>query len=256
MLKAANLSTPNFAHGFFGRQGGVSAGIYASLNCGPGSRDSRDAVMENRQRAVTALAPAATLVTLYQVHSAEAVTVTQPWEVAQNPKADAMVTDRPGIVLGILTADCAPILLADEQAQIVGAAHAGWNGALAGVADSVVAAMTRLGARPERIRAAIGPCISQAAYEVGPEFEARFRSADSANALFFVPSSRAGHWQFDLPAYVAHRLKQAGVSAVDVLDACTYARDVEFFSYRRTTHRKEPDYGRQLSAICLAGSAL
>jgi YfiH family protein len=252
ILTAANLSAPNIAHGFFGRQGGVSTGIYRSLNCGPGSQDSRDAVMENRKRAIAALMPAATLVTLYQIHSAEAVTVSQPWEIAQNPKADAMATDRPGIVLGILTADCAPILLADEEAQVIGAAHAGWNGALAGITDSVLAAMTRLGARPERIRAAIGPCISQAAYEVGPDFEPRFRAADPANARFFVPSSRAGHWQFDLPAYVAHRLKQAAVASVDALEACTYARDAEFFSYRRTTHRKEPDYGRQLSAIALA----
>jgi polyphenol oxidase len=252
ILTAANLSAPDIAHGFLGRQGGVSTGIYQSLNCGPGSQDSRDAVMENRKRAIAALASASTLVTLYQIHSAEAVTVSQPWEIGQNPKADAMATDRPGLILGILTADCAPILLADEEAQVIGAAHAGWNGALAGITDSVLAAMARLGARPERIRAAIGPCISQAAYEVGPEFEPRFHAADPANARFFAPSSRAGHWRFDLPAYVAHRLKQAGVVSVEALDACTYARDTEFFSYRRTTHRKEPDYGRQLSAIALA----
>jgi YfiH family protein len=251
ILKAANLSVPGIAHGFFGRRGGVSKGIYASLNCGPGSKDSRDDVMENRARATAALAPGATLVTLYQVHSAEAVTVTAPWPIPENPKADAMATDRPGIALGILTADCAPILLTDPKARIIGAAHAGWNGALAGVVESVLAAMERLGAKPERIRAAIGPCISQRAYEVGPEFEARFLSSDANNARFFVRSPQAGHWQFDLPAYVAQRLKEASVESVEVLDVCTYAREDEFFSYRRTTHRKEPDYGRELSAIML-----
>jgi YfiH family protein len=251
ILKSANLSLPGIAHGFFGRVGGVSKGIYASLNCGPGSKDSRDDVMENRARATAALAPDAALVTLYQVHSAEAVTVTAPWPIPENPKADAMVTDRPGIALGILTADCAPILLTDPKAHIIGAAHAGWNGALVGVVESVLAAMERLGAKPERIRAAIGPCISQRAYEVGPEFEPRFVGADANNARFFERSPRAGRWQFDLPAYVAQRLKEASVESVEILDACTYAREDEFFSYRRTTHRKEPDYGRELSAIML-----
>jgi YfiH family protein len=176
--------------------------------------------------------------------------VTEPWEIAQNPKADALVTDKKGISLGILTADCAPILLADREAHVIGAAHAGWNGAISGVTDSVVAAMVKLGAKREGIRAAIGPCISQAAYEVGPEFEARFRAADSANARFFAPSARANHFRFDLPGYVVHRLERLGV-AVEALNACTYAREADFFSYRRTTHRKEPDYGRELSAIVL-----
>ena len=251
-LKSNNLAAPGIAHGFFGRQGGVSTGIYESLNCGPGSKDSRDNVLENRARATAALAAHATLVTLYQVHSAEAVTVTAPWPIPENPKADAMATDRPGIALGILTADCAPILLADPKARIIGAAHAGWNGALAGVVESVLAAMALLGAKPERIRAAIGPCISQKAYEVGPELQLRFVSTDADNARFFARSPRADHWQFDLPAYVAQRLKRAGVESVDIIDACTYAREDEFFSYRRTTHRKEPDYGRELSAIMLA----
>jgi YfiH family protein len=252
ILKSANLAVPGIAHGFFGRQGGVSKGVYESLNCGPGSKDSRDAVMENRARATAALSPAANLVTLYQVHSAQAVTVAAPWPIPENPKADAMATDRPGIALGILTADCAPILLADPQARIIGAAHAGWNGALSGVVESVLAAMGRLGAKPERIHAAIGPCISQNAYEVGPEFEARFVSTDPTNARFFTPSQHPDHWQFDLRGYVAQRLKKAGVESVDVIDACTYAREDAFFSYRRTTHRKEPDYGRELSAIMLA----
>ena len=238
-------------HGFFGRQGGVSEGIYASLNCGPGSNDSRQAVMENRRRATEALSPGAQLVTLYQVHSAQAVTVTEPWDIPRNPQADAMVTNRAGIALGILTADCAPILLADTDAHVIGAAHAGWNGALLGITDSVLAAMLRLGAKQTRIRVGIGPCIGQAAYEVGPEFEPRFRTADPANARFFVPSPQADHWQFDLAAYVAHRLRQAGVESVEILGGCTYAREGDFFSYRRATHRKEPDYGRQLSAIML-----
>ena len=252
ILTSANLAASGIAHGFFGRKGGVSKGIYESLNCGPGSKDSRDNVMENRARATAALSPGAALVTLYQVHSAEAVTVTAPWQIPDNPKADAMATDRPGIALGILTADCAPILLADPTARVIGAAHAGWNGALAGVVESVLAAMCRLGAKPGRIRAGIGPCISQRAYEVGPEFQLRFVSADADNARFFARSQRAGHWQFDLPAYVARRLKEVTVESVEILDACTYAREDEFFSYRRTTHRKEPDYGRELSAIMLA----
>jgi hypothetical protein len=180
------------------------------------------------------------------------VTVTEPWDIPQNPKADAMVTNQPGIALGILTADCAPILFADTEAGVIGAAHAGWNGALAGVTDSVVTAMLRLGARSEHIHAAIGPCIRQGAYEVGPEFEARFRAADPQNARFFIPSERPHHWQFDLPAYVAHRLRQSGVARIEDLGVCTYSRPEEFFSYRRTTHLKEPDYGRELSAIALS----
>ena len=251
ILKAPSLASPHIAHGFFGRQGGVSEGVYATLNCGPGSKDVREAVLENRRRATAALSSGAKLVTLYQIHSAEAVSVSEAWDIPQNPKADAMVTNRPGIALGILTADCAPILLADPEARIIGAAHAGWNGAISGVTDTVVAAMLGLGAQRERIRAAIGPCIRQPAYEVGPEFEARFHSADPQNRRFFTASERAGHWQFDLPAYVAHRLRRAGVEQVEDLGVCTYSRPEEFFSYRRTTHLKEPDYGRELSAIVL-----
>ena len=238
-------------HGFFGRKGGVSTGIYDSLNCGPGSGDMRASVMENRARASAALSPDAALVTLYQIHSAQAVTVSAPWEIAENPKADAFATSKSGIALGILTADCAPILLADAHAHVVGAAHAGWGGALAGVIESVLAAMERLGARRERILAAIGPCIGQSSYEVGPEFKPRFIAADPANECFFAPSERLAHWQFDLPAYVSHRLRQSGIGAVETVPICTYASEADFFSYRRTTHRKEPDYGRQLSAIML-----
>ena len=250
-LQAATVSSSGIAHGFFGRKGGVSSGIYSSLNCGPGSGDERSSVIENRNRASAALSPGAPLVTLYQVHSADVVTVTAPWEIAANPKADALATNKKGIVLGILTADCAPVLLADPDARVIGAAHAGWGGALAGVADSVVAAMERLGARRERISAAVGPCISRASYEVGPEFKPRFLAADPANERFFEPSKREGHWQFDLPAYVAHRLRQSGIVAVETLPVCTYTDEAELFSYRRTTHRKEADYGRQLSAITL-----
>lgn len=251
ILKAETLASPNVAHGFFGRRGGVSTGVYESLNCGPGSADDRTAVMENRRRALAALSPNASLVTLYQVHSATAVTASSPWDIPDNPKADAMATDRKGIALGILAADCAPILFSDSEAHVIGAAHAGWNGALSGVAESAVTAMIGLGAKRERIRAAIGPCIGQAAYEVGPEFQPRFIASDPANARFFIPSKRERHWQFDLPAYVMHRLRQNGIAAVEALPACTYAREADFFSYRRATHRKEADYGRQLSAIVL-----
>jgi purine-nucleoside/S-methyl-5'-thioadenosine phosphorylase / adenosine deaminase len=249
--KADALSAARIAHGFFGRKGGVSAGVYDSLNCGPGSGDARASVIENRARATAALSPDATLVTLYQIHSAQAVTVSTPWEIADNPKADAFATEKSGIVLGILTADCAPILLADAQAHVIGAAHAGWGGALAGVTESVLSAMERLGAKRERVTATIGPCISRPSYEVGPEFKPRFLAADPRNERFFEPSPRAGHWQFDLPSYVAHRLRQSGIGAVETIPLCTYVQEADFFSYRRTTHRKEADYGRQLSAIML-----
>ena len=254
LIKTSSLlDTPATAHGFFGRQGGVSKGIYASLKCGPGSQDDPDAVRENRDRALSALAEqtSSRLVTLYQVHSAEAVTVREPWAIAQNPKADAMATDRPGIALGVLAADCAPILLADPESRVIGAAHAGWGGAFAGVVESVVSRMESLGARRDRIAAAIGPCISQEAYEVGPEFEERFRRTDAENIRFFRPSTRNGHWQFDLEAYVASRLAAADIAKVEKIGLCTYANEADYFSYRRATHRREPDYGRQLSAIML-----
>jgi YfiH family protein len=247
----ALVAQPAIRHGFFGRKGGVSTGVYASLNCGPGSGDVRASVLENRRRASATLERGATLITLYQVHSADVVIVNEPWEIADNPKADAMATNKSGVALGILTADCAPILLTDADAHVIGAAHAGWGGALAGVAESVTAAMVRLGAKRERICAAVGPCISQSSYEVGPEFKPRFVTSDPANERFFVPSMRARYWQFDLPGYVAHRLRQSGIATVEVTPACTYAAEGEYFSYRRTTHLKEPDYGRQLSAIML-----
>jgi YfiH family protein len=241
MLKlcAENLTSDSISHGFFGRTGGVSKGIFASLNCGPGSGDERGDVIENRKRVADALAPDTTLLTLYQIHSGEAVSVTAPWNLGEGPKADAMATNVPGLALGILTADCAPVLLADAEADVIGAAHAGWKGALGGVTDSVIAAMESLGARRERIAAAIGPCISQANYETGPEFRERFPAA------FFEGR------QFDLEAYVAERLTAAHIQNVARLGACTYAREADFFSYRRATHRGEADYGRQVSAIVL-----
>jgi len=251
ILHAKNLSRPRIAHGFFGRQGGVSDGLYASLNCGPGSGDDRAKVIENRRRATQALGADARLLTLYQVHSAKAVTVAAPWEIGESPEADAMVTNLPGLALGLLTADCAPVLLADATAGVIGAAHAGWKGALDDVVESTVAAMEKLGSARGRIAAAVGPCISQANYEVDREFRANFTRADSANARFFVPNTREGYFRFDLEAYVAMRLDDAGIADVEALSACTYARAGDFYSFRRATHSGETDYGRGLSAIAL-----
>ena len=240
------------AHGYFGRRGGVSQGIYASLNCGYGSSDDADRVGENRSRAARHLGVESnSLLTVYQIHSADVVIVTEPWVRGSQPKADAMVTRRMDVALGILAADCAPVLLADEAAKVIGAAHAGWKGALSGVVDATIEAMEKLGAERKRIVATIGPCISQAAYEVGPEFRATFLAAASANAKFFAPGQRAEHWQFDLPNYLRERTAKLDIGAVDVLDRCTYANESDYFSYRRTTHKAEPDYGRNLSAIVL-----
>jgi len=245
------LALPGITHGFFTREGGVSTGLYASLNCGTGSKDARDRVSENRARVSTALGVAADrLATPYQVHGTEAVAVEAAWQPGEGPKADALVTDRPGVALGIGTADCGPILFADADARVIGAAHAGWRGALAGIAEAAVAAMERLGARRERIVAVLGPSISQANYEVGPELVARFTAADPANDRFFAPAPRDGHALFDLPGYTIARLKAAGVSAAN-MDLCTYAEPDRFYSYRRATHLGEPDYGRLLSAIVL-----
>jgi len=251
MLKhtSAQLSQqPGLAHGFFGRQGGVSEGIYASLNCGPGSRDVPEHVAENRQRLLADMG-GKNLVTLHQIHSAHAVTVTKAW--AQGPQADAMATNVPGLALGILTADCAPVLLADPIARVIGAAHAGWKGAVGGVTDSVLDTMIALGAERSRVIAAIGPCIAQANYEVGPEFRASVLARGDDAAQFFIPSSKADHWRFDLEAYVADRLTRADIGHIERLKTCTYAGEDSFFSFRRTTHRAEPDYGRQMSVIML-----
>ena len=249
VLRARNLTS--VTHGFFGRTGGVSTGIFASLNCGPGSGDLREAVIENRRRAAETLSPGAKLLTLYQVHSAEAVIVTTPWEAGEGPRADAMATNVPNLALGILTADCAPVLFADAEAGVIGAAHAGWKGALGGVTDAVIAAMEKLGAKRSRIAAAIGPCISQQSYEVGAEFRDRFLEIDSHNARFFVAGERPDHFRFDLEGFVAQKLEAAGIDNVERLRACTYAREADFFSFRRTIHRGETDYGRQVSAIVL-----
>ncbi|QGN54831.1 peptidoglycan editing factor PgeF [Novosphingobium sp. Gsoil 351] len=234
-------------HGFLGRRGGVSTGIHAGLNVGWGSDDERAAVAENRRRAVEAVLPGAALVTVHQVHSPDVVTVTEPWPDDARPKADALVTDRPGLLLGVLTADCAPVLLADAEAGMIGAAHAGWKGALGGVCEATVAAMEALGARRDRIAAAIGPCIAQASYEVDAAFVDRFAPD---NARFFKPG-RAGHAWFDLESYVAMRLAAAGVGTIERLGLDTYAGEARFYSYRRATHRGEPGYGREITLIGL-----
>ena len=251
ILTAANLEAEGVKHCFFGREDGVSGGIFASLNCGPGSGDRPDNVIRNRARAVQALRPDAALVTLYQVHSAHAVVVDAPWAPSQSPHADAMATNRRGIALGVLTADCAPVLFCDAEAGVVAAAHAGWKGALAGVTDAALAAMEGLGATRAHIAAAIGPCIGRERYEVGAEFRQRFVQSHAPNSRFFAPAACAERFLFDLAAYVALRLQEAGVTAIERLSACTYAQESKFFSYRRATHRGEADYGRQLSAIML-----
>jgi YfiH family protein len=233
-------------HGFLGRQGGVSIGILAGLNTGTGSADDPEVIAENRRIATDAVLPGARLVTVFQVHSAEAVTAADVF--AERPHADALATDRPGLLLGILTADCAPVLLADSQAGVVGAAHAGWKGAISGVTDSVIAAMESLGADRSRIAAAIGPCIARASYEVDETFLRRFAAADPANERFFA-AGRQGHHQFDLEAYVAHRLALAGIGRVETLGLDTYPAEERYYSFRRSTHRGEPDYGRQISLI-------
>jgi polyphenol oxidase len=249
--RAADLSgLSGIAHGFFGREGGVSDGVYASLNCGPGSKDDPVRVTKNRARAAAALAPKTKLITLAQIHSAKVHVVRPDWE--GRPEGDGLVTALPGLALGIQTADCAPVLFADAQARVIGAAHAGWKGALGGVLEAVIAAMEGLGARRGRIAAAIGPTIRQPNYEVGGEFRDRFLEADPVHAVFFIPSAKTGHFRFDLPAYVQGRLAGAGIGDVADLGLCTYLPENGFFSFRRATHRGEADYGRQISAIVLS----
>ncbi|OYY66727.1 polyphenol oxidase family protein [Sphingomonas sp. 28-62-11] len=240
------------AHGFLGRRGGVSTGAMASLDMGRRGQPPTPELIENQRRAIDSVLPGSTLVTLYQVHSAEAVIVTSPFDDDARPRADALVTDRPGLLLGILTADCVPVLFADTAAGIIGAAHAGWKGALGGVTDATIEAMLALGAERDRIVAAIGPCIARASYEVDDGFAARFGEDDPANERFFSPG-KPGHQQFDLEAYVAHRIAHAGVVTVEMLGLDTYADPARFFSYRRATHLGEPDYGRQISLIGLNG---
>jgi polyphenol oxidase len=237
-------------HGFLGRRGGVSVGELAGLNVGYGSSDDRSAVDENRRLAIAAVLPGAELATVHQVHSADVVYVERPWPQGKRPRADAMVTDRPSLLLGILTADCAPVLLADAEAGVIGAAHAGWRGALAGVTDSTIVAMGELGAGRGRIRAAVGPCIGPASYEVDQSFRDRFVEDDRANGQFFL-DGLGGKPHFDLPSYVEHRLRSAGIAEVEMLRFDTYADPDRFYSYRRATHRGEADYGRQVSLIAV-----
>lgn len=237
-------------HGYFTRTGGVSSGIYRGLNIGTGSNDDQALVAENRGRVAAWMGvPASHLLTAHQIHSPDVVIAREPF-AGQRPKADAIVTDQPGIAIGASTADCGPVLFADAQARIIGAAHAGWKGALSGVLENTVLAMESLGARRERIVAVLGPSIGPESYEVGPEFVARFVEADAENIGYFTPSAKAGHAMFDLNRYTVDRLAKAGVTA-EGLGRCTYAEADLFYSYRRTTHRGEPDYGRQVSAIVL-----
>ena len=249
-IEAPELASyPNLHHAFFTRRGGVSEGIYASLNGGLGSSDDPARVAENRRRMTEelGLAPEA-LISVYQVHSADAVIVEGPW-TGERPRADGMATSVPGLALGITTADCGPVLFADPHVGVIGAAHAGWRGAANGVLESTIGAMERLGARRNKIVAVLGPTISQAAYEVGPEFVANLTSLDAENERFFQPGEREGHAMFDLPGYIGMRLEAAGIGEFANLGLCTYSDEERFFSYRRTTHRGEPDYGRLISAI-------
>ncbi|MQT12261.1 peptidoglycan editing factor PgeF [Segnochrobactrum spirostomi] len=248
----ALVGLPGLRHGFFTRRGGVSDGLYGSLNIGIGSNDVRERVVENRARVAARLGVAPDrLVTPYQVHSPDVAVVRAPWSAEERPNVDAVVTDVPGLAIGVSTADCGPILFADAEAGVVGAAHAGWRGAFTGVIEATIAAMEQVGARRAAIVAVLGPTISRAAYEVGPEFIARFVEADSANAAWFTPSERDGHAMFDLPGYILSRLGKAGIGSAHDLGLCTYADEDRFFSFRRTTHRGEPDYGRLIAAIAL-----
>lgn len=248
VLKAASMG--NLPHGFLGRIGGVSTGIYAGLNVGLGSEDEREAVLENRRRAVDAVLSGAELARVYQVHSPDVVVIDRNFERDDPPKADALVTDKHGILLGIVTADCVPVLFADQRAGVVGAAHAGWKGAISGVTDNTIAQMVALGARREDISCAIGPCIAQKSYEVDDGFFRRFAEDDPINERFFA-DGKPGHHQFDIEGYVAARLAAAGISKVTCLGEDTYSQPDRFFSYRRSCHREEPGYGRQISLIGL-----
>lgn len=245
------LARDGVRHGFFTRRGGVSKGLYEGLNVGLGSRDDRACVLENRRRVAAWLGvPATHLATQHQVHSARATVAQAARDGHDRPEADGIVTDRPGLAVGVLAADCGPVLMADPSARVVGAVHAGWKGALDGVLEATVEAMERLGASAPRIVAVLGPSIARDSYEVGPEFVRRWLDADAGNRRWFSPSPRSGHAMFDLNAYTVDRLSRAGVQA-SMLGRCTYAEPDLFFSYRRTTHRGEPDYGRQISAIVM-----
>jgi YfiH family protein len=253
-LSAPRLGkSPTIRHAFFTRAGGVSDGIYASLNGGIGSNDAPEHVRENRARMADALGVGPErLLSLYQIHSPSIVVADKAWTGDARPRADGMVTKVPGLALGISTADCGPVLFADADARVIGAAHAGWRGALTGVLEATIAAMEALGAQRGRIVAALGPMISQPNYEVGSDLLDRFRTEDSASERFFKPAERTGHAMFDLPGFITARLTRAGISQIDHLGLCTYADSERFYSYRRTTHRGETDYGRHVNAIVLA----
>lgn len=246
------LSDNGITHGFFTRKGGVSKGIYDSLNAGYRSDDNADAVRENRSRIAASLGTSEPrLLTCHQCHSNDAVIISSPWGAGWPPKADAIVTNTPGIACGALAADCAPVLLADPEARVIGAAHAGWRGALSGITDSAIAAMESLGAKRSAITAIVGPCISQASYEVGPDFKNSFCQVASANARFFIPGQK-DRQQFDLKAYVMARLEMAGVAHAQALGDCTYAQPQDYFSYRYNCHQGVDGYGRNISAIMLS----
>ena len=247
--KLTATSLGEIPHGFFGRKGGVSKNVYESLNVGLGSDDNADAVTENRSRIVDAALPGADLCTVYQIHSPRVVTVDSPFG-DNRPEADAMVTDRPGILLGILTADCVPVLFADSSAGVVGAAHSGWKGSIGGVSEATLDAMEALGAKRDDIICAVGPCIAQKSYEVDDGFFRRFAEDNPANDRFFA-DGKLGHYQFDIEGYVAASLAAAGIGKVECLGQDTYSQPEEFFSYRRTCHKDEADYGRQISVIGL-----
>lgn len=237
-------------HGFFGRQGGVSTGDLASLNCGLGSDDDPALIAENRRRIADTLMPDAPLAGLYQVHGDRCVVIDADSDLTERPQADAMVTRTPGILLGILTADCVPVLFGDAQAGVVGAAHAGWKGAILGVTDRTIAAMESLGASRHNISAAVGPCIGRTSYEVDEGFVERFVLDHPANERFFA-AGKPGHAMFDIAAYVAARLAEEGITRISITGRDTYAEEAEYFSYRRACHRDENSYGRQLSVIGL-----
>ncbi len=253
LLAASLTEIDGIDHGFFTRLGGVSEGIYESLNCGIGSHDAPDAVLRNRSRAAGLLGvDASKLATVHQKHSNVAVIADEEWNPDERPEADAVVTAVPGMAVGIVTADCAPVLLCDPQARVVGAAHAGWRGASTGIVEATVKAMEDLGADPKEVVAAIGPTISQGAYEVGEDYKARFIETETDAGVFFANDEGTGEPHFDLPAYVTDRLRRTGVDKISDLGICTYYDETRLYSYRRSQHHRETDYGRQISAIVLS----
>jgi YfiH family protein len=255
MLQAPSLSKlPGIRHGFFTRQGGVSDGLYESLNGGVGSEDSPAKVAENRARMAESVGVAAErFLTCYQIHSPQVVVAETPWTAAERPRADAIVTRTPDLAIGVSTADCGPVLFADAEARVIGAAHAGWRGALTGVIEATVAAMEKLGAQRRRIVAAAGPMIRQPNYEVGQDMFDRFVTLEPNTVRFFKKAQRPGHFMFDLGGFIASRLRRAQVEQIEDIDHCTYADPAQFYSYRRATHRAEADYGRHINAIALSG---